>query len=322
MPASPALPWAVLGFGDRQFENFCSFADQVSDELQQRHWPQIIATEYIDRQSGPSFEHWGAALGTAMDMPLSLHYTPLPRATKSLILFERKDYGELVNAHTCILRFKSAPPGKSLPAFAAGDLVGIVPPGSAAPRFYSLASSSKEGVLEICVRRQEQGICSSYLYNLTLGECVNGFIQKNPRFKPSRGKCPILLIGAGTGIGPLLGFIRDNKPHRTMHLYWGGRLAESDSLYEDELQDCLADRRLSQLHLAFSRGPKPSYVQNRLLDDAEQIRTLIAANAQTLLCGGRTMAGDVATTMNKILAPLSLDVATLKQSGRYLEDTY
>ncbi len=322
MPSSLALPWAVLGFGDRQFEHFCAFAELVSKELHQRQWPQILATDYIDRQSGPSFEHWGMALGQALDLTLPLHYTPLPRATKSLILFERKDYGALINAHTTILRFESATPGKSLPKFAAGDLVGIAPPGSDAPRFYSLASSSKDGVLEICVRRQEQGICSSFLYNLKIGDFVNGFIQKNARFKPSKGKSPIILIGAGTGIGPLLGFIRDNKAHRPMHLYWGGRLAESDSLYEDELQACLADQRLSQLHLAFSRGPQSAYVQDKILEDAAQMRALITANAQILLCGGRRMGADVATTMNVILAPLSLDVAQLKKSGRYLEDTY
>lgn len=322
LPTSVILPWAVLGFGDHQFENYCAFADQVSLQLQTRNWPQIIATDYVDRQSGPTFERWGVALGAAINIPLSLHYSPLPRATKSLVLFERQDFGQAINAHTCILRFKSATPGKSLPRFAAGDLAGIVPAGSDSPRFYSLASSSKEGVLEICVRRQEHGLCSSYLYDMKIGERANGFIQKNPRFKPSRRNVPIVLIGAGTGIGPLLGFIRANKSHRTMYLYWGGRLAQADFLYEEELNTCLADKRLSQLHVGFSRSTQPAYVQDKLIEDAAQVRSLIAQNGQVLLCGGRPMAHDVAIAMNTILAPLSLDVAALKKLGRYLEDTY
>ncbi|HAN29357.1 MAG TPA: nitric oxide synthase [Haliea salexigens] len=322
MPAAFAPPWAILGFGDRQFGNFCAFADLVSEALLQRMWPQILPTEHVDRQSASSFERWGVALGTALEMPLSLRYTPVPRTTKPLILYAREDYGTLVNAHTCVLRFKSAAPRESLPAFAAGDLVGILPPGNNAPRFYSLASKSKDGVLEICVRRQEHGLCSTYLYNLSLGECVDGFIEKNSRFKPPKGKCPILLIGAGTGIGPLMGFIRDNTAHRMMHLYWGGRLPASDFLYEEELHSCLADKRLSRLHVAFSRGVQPAYVQDKLREDAVLIRTLINANAQILVCGGRQMGNDVATAMDTLLAPLSLDVATLKKSGRYLEDTY
>ncbi|WP_295872583.1 PepSY domain-containing protein [uncultured Zhongshania sp.] len=322
LATSPAMSWAVLGFGDRQFGNFCAFADLVTEKLKQRDWPQILETTYIDRQSGPSFEQWGTVLGAAIDTPLSLHYKPLPRATKSLILIARKTYGEQVNAHTCILRFKPAKPGRSLPAFAAGDLVGILPPNCDAPRFYSLASMNKDGVLEICVRRQEDGLCSNFLYNMKIGESANVFIQKNTRFKPCRGKTPIILIGAGTGIGPLIGFIRANTKHRTMHLYWGGRLAESDFLYQEELQSYIDDKRLSQLHTAFSRSSKPEYVQNKLLDDADQICTLLTENAQILVCGGRQMATDVATAINTILAPLSLDVATLKKAGRYLEDTY
>lgn len=323
LPALPALPWAVLGFGDRQFCNFCAFADQVTRQLQERHWPQLLATGYIDRQSGSSFEHWGEALGSAINIPLSLRYTPLPRPTQPLMLLQRKNYGGAVNAPTCVLRFTSATKGRALPAFAAGDLVGIVPPHSDAPRFYSLASTNKDGVLEICVRQQENGLCSEFLYNMQPGDCANGFIQRNERFKPCKGKSAIILIGAGTGIGPLIGFIRANNAKRTMHLYWGGRLAASDFLYEDELNSLLADKRLTQLHVAFSRSPEPEYVQHKLLQDAEQIRRLVSsAGAQILLCGGRKMAADVATAMDTLLAPLPLDVAKLKQQGRYLEDTY
>lgn len=321
MPSSMILPWTVLGFGDRQFCSFCAFADAVSKALQQRNWPQLLPTDYVDRQSGPSFERWGEKLGKAINIPLELDYSPPPRTTQSLMLSERKDYGLAVNAHTCVLQFKSTN-GKSLPTFAAGDLVGILPPDCNAPRFYSLASTNKDGVLEICVRRQEQGLCSNYLYNMRVGECADIFIQKNAQFKPSKGKNPIILIGAGTGIGPLMGFIRANKTHRPMHLYWGGRLAESDFLYQDELKSCLTDKRLSQLHVAFSRCPEPIYVQDKLLEKAVQIRELVADNAQIMLCGGRRMASDVHITMNTILAPLSLDVEALKKLNLYLEDTY
>lgn len=322
LPASMKLPWVVLGFGDRQFCSFCAFANQVSQALLQRHWPQLLATDSIDRQSAASFEHWGIALGKALKLQLTLHYVPVLPATHTLLLIDRENYGEAVNAATCVLRFKSASANKALPAFSAGDLVGIMPPGGAAPRFYSLASASKDGVLEICVRRQDNGLCSGYLYNLTAGESVHGFIQSNARFKPASGHSPILLIGAGTGIAPLIGFIRANTNQRPIYLYWGGRLATSDYLYQHELQACLADHRLSQLHVAFSRGDEHAYVQDKLLQDADQVRTLIKANAQILICGGRRMASDVATTLNTLLAPVALDVAALKKSGRYLEDTY
>lgn len=322
LPAATPLPWAVLGFGDRQFDNFCSFADRVAESLEARHWPRILATDYVDRQSGQTFERWCTALGAAIGMPLELHYTPIRPATRTLVLFEREDFGAEVNAPTSILRFKGAPPRESLPSFVAGDLVGILAPGSDMPRFYSLASASRDGVLEICVRRQDHGICSRFLCDLAIGGQAEGFIQKNPRFAPAGGKAPVILIGAGTGIGPLMGFIRANRSHRPMSLYWGGRLAQSDFLYEDTLRACLGDGRLTHWQVAFSRSPQPAYVQDRLQEDGVLLREQIAGGAQILVCGGKRMAGDVATAMGSVLAPLSLSVGALKRAGRYLEDTY
>jgi sulfite reductase (NADPH) flavoprotein alpha-component len=321
-PPTLNLPFAVLGFGDRQFCSFCAFADRVTQALLQQQWPQLLATDYVDRQSAATFEHWGMALGKVLGRPLALHYQPVLPPSHPLRLVERQNYGEAVQAPTCVLRFQAATAGTALPQFSAGDLVGILPPGDAAPRFYSLASANTDGALEICVRQQENGLCSGFLYNLKLGETAAGFIQKNARFKPMSGKSPILLIGAGTGIGPLIGFIRANTAQRPMYLYWGGRLATSDFLYQDELQRCLADQRLTLLRTAFSRSAQPAYVQDALQQDAEHIRALMQAGAQILICGGRRMASDVATTLNTLLAPVALDVASLKKSGRYIEDSY
>lgn len=321
-PGTNPLPWAVLGFGDRQFDNFCAFADQVAVALEARQWPRILATDYVDRQSAQTFERWCTALGTAIAMPLDLHYTPMRHATRPLQLAEREDYGSAVNAPTSILRFKAAPPHRSLPSFVAGDLVGILPPGSDIARFYSLASASRDRVLEICVKRQEHGVCSTFLCDMAIGDCADGFIQKNPRFQPTSGKAPVILIGAGTGIGPLAGFIRANKSRRPMHLFWGGRLAQSDFLYEHQLREWLADQRLSGLYTAFSRCPEPAYVQDTVREERVLILALLASQAQILVCGGRRMAGDVAVVLDEMLAGQNLSVAMLKKAGRYIEDTY
>lgn len=97
---------------------------------------------------------------------------------------------------------------------------------------------------------------------------------------------------------------------------------QADFLYEKDLQSWLADGRLTGLQTAFSRGSDRAYVQDKLKADAAKVRTLLEQGAQVLVCGGRNMAADVAVAMDEILAPLSLSVAGLKASGRYLEDTY
>lgn len=328
------LQFAVLGFGDRQFPQFCQFARQTDAALLERGLPALLGLDCIDRQSAQEFARWGKNLGERIGIELNLLHTPQQPATRQLQLIERLEYGEHVDAPTCVLRFKASPAStlvermqrlfgmSGLPRFEAGDLVGIVPPGSPLPRLYSLASSSRDGVLEICVRKHAQGVCSSYLHNLPLGASIAAFIQYNPDFRPASGKAPVILIGAGTGIGPLAGFIRNNTERQPMHLYWGGRNPDSDFLYEPELNDYLADKRLTGLQTAFSRVNNGSYVQERILSDALQMRRLMEKGAQVLVCGSRDMAKSVMLALDVVLAPMNLSVDTLKTQGRYREDVY
>ena len=183
-----------------------------------------------------------------------------------------------------------------------------------------------DGVLEICVRMQPGGVCSSYLYNLLPGDRIEAFVQPNPQFRPALGKAPVILIGAGTGIrigiGPLAGFIRNNTGKHPMYLHWGGRYPGSDFLYEPELRNYLADRRLTQLHTAFSRFKNGVHVQSRLMDDADNMRRLIADDGQVLVCGSPAMADSVRQALDQILAPLKLDVSALREKGRYRENVF
>jgi sulfite reductase (NADPH) flavoprotein alpha-component len=107
-----------------------------------------------------------------------------------------------------------------------------------------------------------------------------------------------------------------------MYLYWGGRDPASDFLYEPELSTYLADGRLTALHTAFSRVTNGTYVQDKVLDDSTQMRKLIGDGAQVLVCGSRGMAKGIVQALDEILAPLDLDVQTLKAQGRYREDVF
>lgn len=321
MTEIPTFPVAVLGFGDQQFPEFCQYAKDVEAALTAKGWSQLLPLDTINRQSSQEFSRWGNTVGKALDIELSLVHTPIQPRCTTLALVERVDYGAEVNAPTAVLRFKPAN-SRDLEHFEAGDLVGILAPGSKAPRFYSLASASKDGVLEICVRHHPDGLCSSFLCGLAVGDSIEAFIQLNPSFRPASGKAPIVLIGAGTGIGPLVGFIRHNTAHHPIHLYWGGRCPQSDFLYEDELNTYLKDKRLTELNAVFSRIDERAYVQDKIAVDSEELRGLIEQGAQVLICGGRNMADSVMTALDDVIEPLGMDVQTLKAQGRYREDVY
>ncbi|WP_296650020.1 PepSY domain-containing protein [Paraburkholderia sp.] len=329
--AGPGVSFAVLGFGDRQFPHFCGYAAAVQSALAAKGFDALLEPGTVDRQSEPEFRAWCARLGEALGVELDIRYTPsLPR-TMPLTLVAREDYDADPQALTSVLRFVRAgrrrtpwiwlaKPG--LPKFESGDLVGIVPPGSASPRYYSLASASSDGFVEICVRRHPDGLCSGYLTALKPGQTINAFVRPHPHFRPGVGSAPVILIGAGTGIGPLVGFVRHNSARRPMYLYFGARDAGRGFLYRDELAGLVRDRRLLGLTTAFSRSGRRAYVQDRLIGDARGLRSLVLHGAQIMVCGGRGMAEGVARAWERILDGSGLSVSQLRMQGRYVEDVY
>lgn len=324
------VAFGVLGFGDRQFPHFCEYARTVHDALTARGLDALTGPGTVDRQSEPEFRQWCAGFAERLGVSLDIRYTPLLPPTIPLKLVSRDDYGADKEDMTSVLRFMPAEGARSwatllrprLPRFETGDLLGVVPPGATSPRYYSLASAMADGLVEICVRRHPSGVCSGYLTGLQLGETIEAFMRPHACFRPGAGRAPVILIGAGTGIGPLIGFIRHNVSRRPMHLYFGARDADDGFLYRDELKYLVADRRLQALTTAFSRSGSRSYVQERLVADAQSLRTLVAHGAQIMVCGGRRMAEGVAQAWERILTDTGLPVELLRAQGRYVEDVY
>ena len=327
--AMPHAPLAVLGFGDRSFPAYCAFAKAVAAAAEAKGWPEFMALDIIDRQSPQDFARWGRVLAEAMGIGLDLVHQPVLPATETLTLISRRDYGAEVQAPTAILRFAlpratlwQRLTGAGFARFNAGDLIGILPEGSPVPRLYSLASARRDGFIEIIVKKHPGGLCSGQLTGLEPGDTVTAFLRRNPGFRPGRGRAPLILIGAGTGIGPLAGFVRDNAQRRPIHLFFGMRDPDSDFFYGEEMPVWQEERRLTRLVTAISRGARPHYVQDTLRGDAAEVARLIRNGARVMVCGGRGMAAGVADALDEILAPTGLTPAVLKAEGRYVEDVY
>ena len=332
-PPRSDVPIAVLGFGDNSFPEFCGFAAAFETAARKRGWSLLLPGACIDRQSPQAFARWGRAFGRTLGLPLELSHQPVIPRTTALTLTARRDYGEAVQAPAAILRFAVPQAGlrdrlgdrlagRGFRRFRPGDLLGIVPQGASVPRFYSLASGHRDGFVEIAVRKHPGGLCSGQLMALQPGDSVQAFLRPNPAFQPDRGTAPLILIGAGTGIGPLAGFIRAQGARRPVHLWFGVRHPEADLLFGDELARWSAEGRLRGLHTAFSRSGPRQHVQDALREDAVALRALIARGARIMVCGGRDMAKGVQGALTEILAPTGLTPGALKSEGRYVEDIY
>ncbi|OYU19687.1 MAG: N-acetylglucosamine transferase [Rhodobacteraceae bacterium PARR1] len=306
----------LLGFGGSSFPVYCGYASTLQDTAQAKGWALPLPLGRIDRQSAQDFARWGRSLGAHLGVELTLNHQPHAPRTQARTL--------------AILRFALPPAtlwqritGQGFSRFAPGDLLGILPEGSTLPRFYSLASGQSDRFIEIAVRQHPNGLCSNQLLSLPIGAQVNAFLRPNPGFQPDRSAAPLILIGAGTGIGPLAGFVRAEGTRRPVHLWFGARSAETDLLYAEELTEWQKDGRLNHLTFAFSRSTAPRrHVQDALRDDAEALRALVTHGARIMVCGGRDMAQGVHAALAEILAPLGLSPRSLKAEGRYAEDSY
>jgi sulfite reductase (NADPH) flavoprotein alpha-component len=324
------VPVTVLGFGDRQYPAFCAFAQALERQLRTQGWPGLLPLECIHQQSAQQFARWGLALAQGLNEPMVLAHVPRVPATTLLTLIGRQDFPVAGDQAAAVLRFAWPTEGlltflgaHGLARFSAGDLVGIVPPDSSVPRFYSLASGWQDGFLEICVRQMPGGQCSTHLLGLKAGHTIHAFIRPNPGFALPQSRKPVLLVGAGTGVAPLAGFIRRNDRMRPMHLYFGGRDPAQDFYFGPEIERWLGEGRLASLQTVFSRVPQGGgYVQDALRRDAERVRHWAMQGAIVRVCGSRAMAQGVADTLDTVLAPLQLSVAKLKSKERYAEDIF
>ena len=189
--------------------------------------------------------------------------------------------------------------------------------------YYSLASGREDGFLEICVRLLPGGLCSTHLLGLQPGDHIAAFIRSNPGFVLPRTRRPVLLIGAGTGVAPLAGFIRRNDRRIPMHLHFGGRDPARDYYFGPEIEHWLDVGQLTSVQTVFSRVPEGGgYVQDALRRDAEHVRDLVAQGAIVRVCGSRAMARGVAETLDALLAPIHPSVSQLNAKERYAEDIF
>jgi ferredoxin-NADP reductase len=114
------------------------------------------------------------------------------------------------------------------------------PDGYQAQRSYSIASSPlDEGVIELTVDRLADGEVSPYLHDVLLegdqievrGPFASYFVW--------HGESPVLLVGGGSGVVPLMCMLRHKrrtKPDSLMRLVYSVRTAE-DVIYAGELGD-------------------------------------------------------------------------------------
>lgn len=315
--------YAVLGFGDQEFPKFCAFAHEIDTTLHQNGRNKLLPIFCINQQSSDMFEQWGEQLSSAMGTVVSLQHKTDRQKTQQLSVsgIQRFNNGTF---ETIILSLKSAKRVRrryQVPNHIPGDLVSIGNEDKSEFRYYSVASSAAERKLELCVKRVIDGSCSPYICDLKLGDSVELTHKSNPIFRMPNN-VPVIMIGAGTGIAPFVGMIRNNKEKSAIDLFWGTRHERSDYPYKSEINIWIKDGRLQSFNPAFSQEHPKTYVQDLLLAQKESIKLRLTQGAVIMVCGGLDMAAAIRIEIGILANDLGLSLEELKQTKRYREDAY
>ncbi|WMJ69414.1 sulfite reductase flavoprotein subunit alpha [Stenotrophomonas sp. 24(2023)] len=175
-------------------------------------------------------------------------------------------------------------------------LAGLLSP--CLPRAYSIASHPHGQTLDLCVREVRYTLRGRERVGTATGSLLHGadtarvYCRANPGFHlPGDARAPLLMVGTGTGIAPLMGLLQELQAtgsRREVQLVFGEKHRAQDFLYQQHLQDWQASGLITGLHTAFSRdGADKVYVQDVLQQRHHDVRHLLDRGGHVYLCGNK-----------------------------------
>jgi CDP-4-dehydro-6-deoxyglucose reductase, E3 len=172
-------------------------------------------------------------------------------------------------------------PAAEVFSFEAGQYIDIMLPGGRR-RSFSIASAPQDSqLLELQVRRVSGGEFSEPLFNHAVRSALLNIEGPLGQFAYRAGTAPLLLVGGGTGIAPLLSILRHvigNGIERDMAVYWGVR-SERD-LYAQAVLEELIERAAAPglRYVPVLSEPAPEwrgrrgFVHDAVLEDIDDMR--------------------------------------------------
>ena len=177
------------------------------------------------------------------------------------------------------------------------------PDGYHAQRSYSATSSPlDEGEIELAIDRLDDGEVSPYFHDVVVeGDLVE---LRGPftSYFVWRGESPVLLVGGGSGVAPLMAMLRHKRrtmPELDMRLVYSVRHPE-DVIYADELGDDAV--------LTYTREAPPGWTGHTGHVDAELLRAPVTDAALAFVCGSTGFV----ETASSLLLDLGMDAGSIR----------
>jgi len=173
------------------------------------------------------------------------------------------------------------------------------------------------------------GACSTMLCtNVSVGDRLLVATHQSGFRLPKKTRAPIIMIGAGTGLAPFRGFVREFKAEGgirgTTVLFFGCWHSDQDFIYRDELNEALTSDPpvLKELVTAFSREQKEKvYVQHRLKERSDDLKKWIQDGGHVYICGSVAMGAAVRKVIIEALGSED-HFKRLQSDGHFYEELW
>lgn len=275
-PPYETFYYSVVGFGSYAYADFCKFAFQSENLLNQLPLAQAFLPIYtINNQSFEDFANWVNVWSEKQGFSLSIEAKKPPKRKQYFFKIIHKT---TINQDDTFLIVLETIGKKN---FRSGDLLGITSNADGRERLYSIGKISSNTLL-LSVKKHKNGLISRLLYSTSVGNTIKARIVKNPSFHFPHRAPKVMFVATGTGIAPFLGMI-PSCPPPSLHLLWGGKTPESFDIYRPWINKGVF------LEFAFSQNHPKQYVQDVLVRKGEQVAQLLAEGGVIMICGSVAM---------------------------------
>ena len=309
--------YSVLGFGSRNYPEFCKFAEDINQKLLSfEHLYCNTPIHLVNQQSDEEFNNWKELWIKNNGLRDLDHIEDegMQYGNFKVIDFTRASDHPRATFMLTLQNEQNQP-------FESGDLLAIRPLSDNEERMYSIGKGSSGDVV-LYIKRHPQGVCSQFLSEQSKGSMLEARIISNSKFHVPKRFKSLILISNGTGIAPFMGMINENMHKGDIDLFWGGASKEDYSLYKNSLYQMQKEGKISTINTVFSEGEK-SYVQDLILNNKSMIVDKFQAGSSVMICGSLKMESSVCSVFEEIFQENGLrNINYYKSTGRIKTDCY
>ncbi len=330
--ALPHLHFGVLMLGDSEYVNFCGFGRSLTIWLKTSGAQALFDSIFVDKAANSALQTWQHQLSHIAGTSDAPDWQAPSYQQWRLAARQHLNPGS-AGAPTFHLELETiGAVADAAASWEAGDLVQVLAPDDAQrPREYSIASIPSDGRVHLLVRQEQRedgslGIASGWLTeHAAIDAAITLRLRPHNNFRlGDNAHRPMILIGNGTGLAGLRSHLKARAATGVSRnwLIFGERNAAHDFYYRDEIETWKIQGVLKSADLVFSRDQiERVYVQDKLREQAEQVRAWIAADAAVYVCGSlEGMARGVEDALTDILGKEAVE--QLIAQGRYRRDVY